>query len=246
MAKNEPRQHTILITGATDGIGLLLARAYAERGHRILATGRRMIADDMAYFGLPNITYIRADQSDPKQAAQRIATAMYNLGWKQLDLAVLNGATGWTGDPAAETPDEIRKQIDINLTAPILLSQALGPWLFVNGGKLALIGSTAIVKGQGAFATYAATKAGLDGFARSLRSEWQDRAEVMIIHPGPTRTGMHKKVGLNLGAAKAFFMSPKRAAKAIQRAIRKGDGKRFVTRGYGWGSIFASAKEGQL
>ena len=196
MARPEPRQHTVLITGATDGIGLILARSYAERGHRVLATGRRVIADDATFFGLPNITYIRADQSEPKPAAQTIANAMRDLGWTQLDLAILNGATGWTGDPADETPDEIRQQVDINLTAPILLSQALGPWLFVGRGKLALIGSTAIEKGQGAFATYAATKAGLDGFARSLRSEWQDRADVMIIHPGPTRTDMHKKAGL--------------------------------------------------
>ena len=56
MARPEPRQHTVLITGATDGIGLILARAYAERGHRVLATGRRVIADDAAFFGPPNIT----------------------------------------------------------------------------------------------------------------------------------------------------------------------------------------------
>ena len=246
MAKKETRPHTVLVTGATDGIGYLLARSYAQRGHRVLATGRRAIADDASFFKLPNITYIRADQAQPKEAARLIALAMRELEWTQLDLAILNGAIGWTGNPAEETSHNIRQQIDINFTASIILAQALGPWLFVGKGKLVFVGSTAIKKGQGAFATYVATKAGLDGFVRSLRSEWQGRADVMIVHPGPTRTQMHKKAGLDTGMVRAFFMSPKRAAKAIEKAIRKGDHKRMITRGYGWRSILSGAKEGQL
>ena len=246
MAKSEPRSHNILITGATDGIGLLLAQSYAAQGHRILATGRRVIVDDASYFGSQNITYIIADQLDPKHAAHTVAGAMRDLGWTQLDLAILNGAIGWTGDPTAETGPDIQQQVEVNLTSPVLMAKALGPWLFIANGKLVLIGSTIVKKGSGKFATYAATKAGLAGFARSLESEWEGRAQVQMIHPGPTRTSMHKKAGLKVGLAKVFFMSPKRAAKAIQRAIRKGDRQRFITRIFGWGSMFSSGKQGQL
>ena len=66
--KKRGRVHRILVTGATDGIGLLLARDYALRGHRVLATGRRSIANDEAYFKGTNITYVSADQADPKRA----------------------------------------------------------------------------------------------------------------------------------------------------------------------------------
>lgn len=246
MAKPDPRKHTVLVTGATDGIGLLLAKSYAARGHHVLATGRRSVEGDEAFFGTSRITYIRADQESPKLAAQTIASAMRDMGWTQLDLAILNGAMGWTGDPAEELPAHIARQIDVNLTAPIIISQALGPWLFVGKGKLVFVGSTVVKKGQGAFATYAATKAGLAGFVRSLRSEWDERADVMIVHPGPTRTAMHEKAGLKTGLVRMFFMSPKRAAKAIQLAVRKGDRQRFLTRRFGWRALLSGAKEGQL
>ncbi len=245
MAKPASRPHTILITGATDGIGLLLAEDYAARGHKVLATGRRSLIKDQDFFKHSNITYIRADQARPQQAAENIANAMRELKWTQLDLAILNAATGWFGDPCDENPKQISQQITINLTAPIYITKALAPWLAIDHGKLVLIGSTAI-KGQGNFATYAATKAGLDGFARSLREEWRDVADVLMIHPGPMRTNMHGKVGLKLGASRLFYMAPKRATRAVQRAVRGRDKRRNLTRIYGLGSLFSSKKEGRL
>ncbi len=245
MAKPTSRSHTILITGATDGIGLQLAKNYAARGHKVLATGRKPLINDEEYFETANIAYIRADQERPQQAAQNIANAMVELGWTQLDLAILNAATGWAGNPAEETPDQIDQQVRVNLTAPIIITKALSPWLFKGGGKLVFIGSTAI-KGQGAFATYAASKAGLDGFTRSLREEWRGHAQVLMIHPRPIKTAMHAKAGLKVGAARIFFMSSKRAARAIQKSIRSGDRRRLLTRTYSMRSMFSGAKEGRL
>lgn len=246
MAKAETRPHTVLITGANDGIGFQLAQAYAKRGHDVLATGRKRIKNDEEFFGTRNVTYIVADQANPQIAAKAIARTMHDIGWTQLDLAILNAGVGWTGKPEEETAVSIRDQVTVNMTAPITITSALAPWLFVGQGKLALIGSTAVKKGAASFATYSATKAGLDGFARSLRAEWKGRVDVMMIHPGPTRTAMHGKAGLNLGAVRALFMSPKRAAKAIQLAIRKGDQRRFVSRTYGWRAALSRAKEGRL
>ena len=246
MASSEPRPRTILITGATDGIGLLLAKSYASRGHKVLATGRRVIADDQQFFSSDDITYVTADQKNPKTAAQTIAAAMLDMDWTKLDLAILNGAMGWTGNPQDEPSENIRQQIDVNFTAPIFLTQALAPWLFVDGGKLVFIGSTVIFKGNGQFATYAATKAGLAGFARSLSSEWMGRATVSIIHPGPVRTSMHAKAGLKLGMVRRFFASPRKTADAIEYSIRRGDHKRLLTRGFRWRSTFSRKREGQL
>ena len=142
MAKKNARPHTVLVTGATDGIGLLLARAYARRGHHVLATGRRGIANDEEFFKSPNVTYVMADQSDPRHAAATILAIMQDMGWAQLDLAILNAGMGWTGEPQNETAETISAQITVNLTAPITIAKALAPWLFVANGKLALIGST--------------------------------------------------------------------------------------------------------
>ena len=170
----------ILITGASDGLGYHLARDYAANGHDILATGKRRITDDRMHFEQAGIAYVRADQSEPQRACAQIAEALDRLGWDTLDLVVLNAAMGWAGDPVEETAETISKQIAVNLTAPVAITHMLAPHLFATGGKLALIGSTASIKGNSAFATYAASKAALDAFARALREEWKGRAEVIM------------------------------------------------------------------
>ena len=246
MARGQRRCHNILITGATDGIGLLIAKAYASRGHNVLATGKRSIANDRAFFSFPNITYISADQADPEHAAQTILKALEDMEWEALDVAILNGATAWSGLPHEESMGAMRRQIDINFTAATQISLALAPLLFAARGKLVLIGSTAFRKSRGSFATYVATKAALDGFCRSLREEWRDRASVLIIHPGPTRTGLHQKAGMKLGIARLFFMSPKRAARAIQTSVREDQGQRMITRVYGWLSLLSRTGKERL
>lgn len=233
----------ILVTGATDGIGLLLAKSYAARGNRVLATGRRALDDHRAYFGVERIVYLQADQQEPVRAAKLIAETAQKLGWENIDVAILNAAIGWAGSPDQEPARSVQNQIAINLTAPVCIAAEIAPWLFAQKGKLVLIGSTA-VKGQGSFATYAATKAGLDGLARSLRAEWRGRAAVQIIHPGPTQTDMHKKAGMSVGLARRLFMRPKRVVAAIERAVRSRSKRVVVTRSY---AFFASkSKEGRL
>jgi len=232
-----------LITGATDGIGLLLARSYASRGLNVLATGRRSLKNHRAFFGVDHISYLQADQEEPARTATLIAQTLKTMGWEHLDIAILNAAIGWAGRPEDEPARSIESQIAINLKAPICIAREVAPRLFANNGKLTLIGSTA-AKGQGSFATYAATKAGLNGFARSLREEWRGRAQVQIVHPGPVRTDMHAKAGMKLGIARMFFMPPRRAAMAIERAVRSDTENKTLTRTY---ALFSKrAGEGQL
>ena len=247
-AKTE-RPHTILITGASDGIGLLLARAYAKRGHKVLATGRRQIADDLAVFKSSNVVYLSADLGDPAYATKRVLAAMQDLGWEDLDLAILNGATAWVGPPQEENIDQIKKQIDVNFRSHIHLAHELAPLLFDAQGQLVIVGSKSYKKAQSRFATYSATKAALDSFCRSLREEWNGRVDVLIIHPGPTRTQMHAKAGMKTGIARLFFMSPKRVARAIQVAVRRRKGRqlrRVITRTYGLRALFSRSRKGRL
>ena len=223
----------VLITGATDGVGLLLAQKYATAGGRVLATGRRPLARSSDVFGDHDITYIRADQSEPMTAAARILQAMDSMGWSGCDIAILNAGIGWTGDPGLEPLQMIDQQIAINLRAPVQIAHALAPRLFEANGQLVMIGSVAHA-GAPKFATYAATKAGLRGFARSLREEWRGRASVQVLHPGAVRTGMHKKAGLKTGLAGLTFMRPNRAANAIMAAIQSGVEETKIGKVYGF------------
>ena len=127
----------------------------------------------------------------------------------------------------------IDQQIAINLRAPVQIAHALAPRLFEANGQLVMIGSVAHA-GAPKFATYAATKAGLRGFARSLREEWRGRASVQVLHPGAVRTGMHKKAGLKTGLAGLTFMRPNRAANAIMAAIQSGVEETKIGKVYGF------------
>lgn len=211
---------SVLITGAAGGIGLHLARRYADAGARVFATGRQPIAVLASRNPDLDVTWIEADQADPFAAAQAIGATIDAAGCHCLDAAILNAATGWSGDPAGESPETVALQVRANLTAPILIARALAPLLLENLGTLSLIGSVAR-KGTPEFATYAATKAGLHGFARSLREEWRGRAHVQVLHPGPTATALQAKAGFDDAKVRRFFIRPETMANAIFRAVEK-------------------------
>ncbi|MDP3895170.1 MAG: SDR family NAD(P)-dependent oxidoreductase [Mesorhizobium sp.] len=209
----------LLITGATAGIGLAMARRRAA-GADLLLTGRQehaAVRDRLP----PGAAYVAADQSSPEAAAGAVRGALDRLGWDRLDLAVLNAGAGHALDPATESAQSIRVTLDVNLAAAIALAQTLLPFLENASGKLVLVGSTAH-RGAPGFASYAASKAGLDGLARALREEWRGRVAVQIVHPGPTATGMHEKAGHDPGPIGRMFARPETTAARIEAAIASG------------------------
>jgi NAD(P)-dependent dehydrogenase (short-subunit alcohol dehydrogenase family) len=234
--RHSPRQARILITGATSGIGLALVRRHAP-GARVLAAGRR--GEDEARDVLPDgVAYVQADQREPERAAAAILAMLDAPGLDGLDLAILNAGTGHAVDPAEETPRMLRDVLDTNLFAAIALARALRPALEAGRGRLVLIGSTAHT-GAAGFASYAAAKAGLHGFARALAEEWRGRIAVQVIHPGPTDTGMHARAGHDPGRAVRLFARTGTMARLIDRAIARGrtvetvSFARFLGRGEG-------------
>ena len=211
----------ILITGGTDGIGLRLARQYSDDGADVAVSGRRPLA--AAKELLPaNVHYIKADQSEPENAAQDIFDGLQKIGWQHCDLAILNAGNGTVCPPLEEQADSLLNTLHVNLASPIAITHALAPMLFAaSNGKLAIIGSTSH-KGAENFASYAASKAGLNGFTRSLREEWGGRINVQIIHPGPTATDMHTKAGFEPGIVKHIFLDPDFVTRTIIRKIDNG------------------------
>jgi NAD(P)-dependent dehydrogenase (short-subunit alcohol dehydrogenase family) len=209
----------ILVTGATDGIGLALVERLAGR-HDVMATGRRSSEDTAGLFP-DGVIYVQADQSDPEASAQAVAQALLKNNWARLDFAILNAGTGTVRPPEEEDADAIRLTLDVNLAATLALAHTLYPYLEKAAGQLTIVGSIAR-KGSADFASYAASKAALHDFARALREEWRGRVRVQMLHPGPTMTDMHAKAGFDPGWIRQWFIRPADMAAMIEAAIRAG------------------------
>ena len=202
---------TALVTGATDGIGLEIARALTARGVAVIGTGRNLPGEGDARSAACE-RWVSADQNDPASAVKAITAALP----EPIDCVILCAGTGTVqNDPTgAEGAETIRRTLRVNLDATILIAHALAPMLLERGGTLVLIGSVART-GAAIMPSYAASKAGLHGFARAMGEEWRGRATVAMLHPGPTRTAMHGKAGLNVGFAKRFFVPADVMARTI-------------------------------
>ncbi len=212
---------TLLITGASDGIGRALARRYDAAGARLVLTGSRPreALDDPLF---ARHTTVAADLRRPREATATLLAAVDALGLERLDALVLGAAVGSFGPVALESPERLDAQLAVNLEAPLRLVRALLPRVLAARGTLAFVSSVAADAPCPDYAVYAATKTALDGFARALRVELGGRARVLVLHPGATRTGMHVRAGADpaeVARVGARWPSPERVAAALGRAI---------------------------
>ena len=213
------RQKTVLITGASDGIGLALARLLQLDGARVVGVGRRPPVEvEPALRG----DYCCVDLTQPFAAAV-VAEFLRRRSVDVLDLLIHCAGVGSYGPAEDQALETINALLAVNLRAPIALTHALLPTLTRASGRVVFIGSVAAALPVPDYAVYGATKAALEGFARSLRVELRGHVGVQVIHPGATRTGMHAKVGAPLERIGwSRFPPPERVARQIVRAIEKG------------------------
>ena len=221
---------TVLITGATDGIGRALAKIYRTCGNRLVLVGRRTLnaLNDPLY---TKDTYCQADLSQ-NDCADRVCEFLNAQKIDTIDLAIQNAGTGYFGPIAEQSAESIREIVAVNLLAPLRLTHALIPYLKKNNGKLVLIGSITHVFPCPDYAVYAATKEALNALGRNLQIEGD--INVQIIHPGATRTGLHRKIGMDNEKTEGF-PSAEQVAQKITRAI---DGRRLVVT-IGWQNAWA-------
>ena len=210
---------TILITGATDGIGLALAKKYNAAGHRLILVGRRPLATLPTPLFTPE-TYCPTDLAQP-EATDQIVAWLQAQNIFQLDLLIHNAGSGYFGSVAEQETTQIDRLLTLNLVTPIRLTHQLFPWLNHSRGQVVFVSSMATAVPTPAYAVYGASKAALEGFARSLRVEWQGKIIVQIIRPGATHTGLHAKIGLTRQQLDwEKFPSAEKVAGQIVRAIK--------------------------
>lgn len=171
---------TALLTGASGGLGGVIAKALDDRGARLLLSGRRRDALDELAGSLRDAQVIECDLADRDQVVQ-LATA-----GRDADIVVANAALPAAGRLNDFTPAEIHRALDVNLRAPIMLVHALLPALIERGrGHIVLISSISGKLATPRLSVYSATKFGLRGFAGGLRHDLVGTGiGVSVVLPG--------------------------------------------------------------
>ncbi|HYM56563.1 MAG TPA: SDR family NAD(P)-dependent oxidoreductase [Solirubrobacteraceae bacterium] len=170
---------SVLLTGATGGIGHAIARAVAARGGRLLVSGRRAdvlepLATELGGRALP------CDLADPAELDRLVAEAA------AVDVLIANAALPASGALETFTVEEIDRALAVNLRAPMILARHLGESMAARGaGHLVFISSISGKVASHGSAVYSATKFGLRGFALGLREDLRSRGVgVSTVFPG--------------------------------------------------------------
>jgi short-subunit dehydrogenase len=214
---------TILITGASSGIGAALARAHAHAGVTLLLWGRdeaRLGATAAACRAQGASTVLQIfDVRDAAGFARQLAAADATT---PIDLAIFNAGMGGTipeGD-FAEAPGIAQAIAEVNFVAPVTGASVIADCMARRGtGQIVLVGSISESFPLPMAPTYAATKAGLRMFAQSLEMRMTKYGvTVTLVSPGFIDTPMSQQVT----EPKPFLMSADAAARIIARRIAAG------------------------
>jgi uncharacterized oxidoreductase len=198
-------QKSVLLTGAGSGIGRACAVEFARRGARLTLVGRREepleeTARLVAETG-SEAQVVSGDVRDEGVRQRAVEAAVEHFGG--LDVLVNNAGAVRAGRLENVDPEEIQSQIEVNLTAPILLTRVALPTLREGGDAAVVNVSSGFgLVGMPFYATYAATKAGIAHFGEALRRELLgEGVHVMTIYPGATETPMMEtnEAGPDLG-----------------------------------------------
>ena len=181
---------TLLITGASSGIGKAAAALFAERGYQVFDLSRRGT--------------IPCDVSDEASVQRAVAEVMRRTD--HIDVLILNAGFGISG-PAECTPvEDVRRQMDVNFTGAVAVVQQVLPYMRRRRkGRIIFTSSVAAILPIPYQSFYSASKAAINAFALALQNEVRDYGiRVSVLMPGDVRTGFtaaRKKVQLPAGNA---------------------------------------------
>jgi short-subunit dehydrogenase len=183
---------TVIITGASAGVGAACARAFAAQKANLVLSARGKegldrIADELS--PQCSVLTVAMDVANSEQCMELLAKAEAKFG--HIDVLVNNAGMHNRGDLEKLDPADVGAMVDINMRAPLILSCAAIPYLRRAGsGSIVMVGSLAGMSPLQGAATYSGTKAGLRAFAYALADEVRESGiTVGVVSPGPIDTG---------------------------------------------------------
>jgi short-subunit dehydrogenase len=213
---------TVLITGASGGIGAALAKAYAAPGVTLVLWGRdRQRLDTVAAECRSRGAAAETESIDLLQM-ELLRPRLEQLDTRQpIDLAILNAGLGGTPprENIAELPEQAYAIATVNFTSPIVAASILAERMGRRGrGQIVFMSSVAGTFPLPMAPTYSGSKAGLNLFAEALGMRVKKRGvTVTLIAPGFIDTAMSR----GLDTPKPFLMTAEAGAKSIKRGIER-------------------------
>jgi short-subunit dehydrogenase len=226
-----------LVTGASSGIGVELARALARRGHGLILVARREerlseLARELAEEHDIQAAATACDLADAQQR-ERLAAEVSEQGL-EVELLVNNAGFGYAGDFVAARSGSQVEMVRLNVEAVVDLTERYLPGMTERGrGAIINLASTAAFQPLPRNATYAATKAFVLNFSEALHNELKGTGvTVTAVCPGPVRTEFADVAGIGDAEDRTpglMWMSPEDVAEEAVSAAEKG--KRAIVPG---------------
>jgi NAD(P)-dependent dehydrogenase (short-subunit alcohol dehydrogenase family) len=192
---------SVVITGASTGIGWATARLLLDKGFRVFGSIRKQ-ADASRLKGEfgANFAPLLFDVTDEPAVLAAAREVRAALSGETLAGLVNNAGIAVPGPVLELSADEFRRQMDVNVIGPIIATQAFGPLLGVDAslkgpkGRIVMISSVAGKNGNPLTPAYAASKHAIEGLSESLRRELMlFGVDVVIVAPGPVKTPIWTK-----------------------------------------------------
>ena len=217
-------QPTVLLTGASSGIGAATASYLATRGFRVFGSSRRPPAR------APDFTWLAMDVRDEASVAAAVARVLAEAG--RIDGLVCNAGMGIFGSVEEVSTARVREQFDTNVFGTLHPVRAVLPAMRARGaGRIVLVGSLAArapIPFQG---HYSATKAAIAALAWALRVETAPHGIlVSLVEPGDIRTAFNDATDWGNGAPSAYGERQRQCEDVIRHSLRNAPGPELVAR----------------
>lgn len=217
------KDKVVLVTGASSGIGLACAEAFASAGARLALVARRAEPMRDLARSLPagRTVVIPADLTSPQQRADAVARVL--SACERIDVLVNNAGWAGFGDVVGLDEEHVRRMVELNIVAPVALTRLVLPAMIARReGQIINIASIVGYQPIPRMTVYSATKAFVLSFSTGLRMELaRTGVDVISVAPGSTRTPFFENAA-NTGVRAVRLAStqytPERVARAIVRA----------------------------
>ncbi|MFA5919820.1 MAG: SDR family oxidoreductase [Methylococcaceae bacterium] len=211
-----PIKRTVLVTGASSGIGRAIAQNLLQQGHAVIGVSR-----DCRKFirQMDNFSSAQLDLSDLKELPHKIRQLQQKF--PEIDAVVFSAGMGRFGSMEEFSYPQIEALMTINFTSQVFLTKALLPALKRKANSdLIFIGSEAALKGTRKGAVYCASKFALRGFTQALREECgNSHMRVCLINPGMVKTPFFEQLNFEPGDHESNTILPEDVADAVSYVL---------------------------